>query len=654
MTSTEPYQYERLEEPDDIRLLDIHPGTAGDPIVISLRIVSLSAKPDFEALSYVWGDPKATEQIACHGGYLRVTTSLFHALGQLRLPGEQRTIWADAVCINQVDLDEKSLQIQIMHRIYQSCRMCAVWLGPANEHSGVALDIVQTMGEIVCERQGIRLEELEGHLKTDGRDSFQTLQIGFHDRLPAINSPAWVSLFHFLRREWFSRVWVVQEAYFSPDVLFHCGDRTIRYGPLFHTADWIINNNGNQILFNAFQEHWATWAGSREWSSEPYTAPHGSNIMSMRPVDYKEKTQSLAQLLHRQRDFNATDPRDKIYGVMHLPPFQREYPSLVPDYRRSVEDIYSDVAFRMLTGENTKDSFVIFTETDVHDEDLDNGYHLPSWVPRWYRKGRPNTGSLWYYLMSTAVSEDAKAASCVTLLSTPGRVLRVRGLEFDVVQDVCGLNFWRPKDGPDARFPMFAPTTPWTPYDPEAARPPYPTKPDIVMAYSMALTSSCREFQGYYSLRCGPENHHHHVADFVAWLMWIRTLQKTPPPHTPHKNFYPPGLYAADQPTVYEASDAELAEKSQRYGLMAWTYNGNRSLVRTRRGYLGTAPNDVKEGDAVCVFMGAAVPFVLRARSGSDAGYVLIGDAYIHGIMDGELVSDWEDAKKQLRDFDIH
>ncbi|PVH89978.1 hypothetical protein DL98DRAFT_508199 [Cadophora sp. DSE1049] len=56
----------------------------------------------------------------------------------------------------------------------------------------------------------------------------------------------------------------------------------------------------------------------------------------------------------------------------------------------------------------------------------------------------------------------------------------------------------------------------------------------------------------------------------------------------------------------------------------------NRRLFRTREGYVGLAPVDVEYGDALYILDGARVPFLLR-------GNRLVGEAYVHGIMHGEL-----------------
>lgn len=208
MALSASYKYEALTTPKDIRLLDILPGRGDEPLSISLRIVNLDAQPDYEALSYVWGDPTITRGLRCNGHDVQVTTNLHDALTQLRLTDYPRTLWADALCINQADLDEKAQQIGIMHHVYRACRCCVVWLGPTDEHSDAALDLVQVIAELVCRTVGVTLEALDDYLKQVGRTMTLSAEIGFSDRLPPHDSPKWVSLFSLMSRQWFSRVWV--------------------------------------------------------------------------------------------------------------------------------------------------------------------------------------------------------------------------------------------------------------------------------------------------------------------------------------------------------------------------------------------------------------------------------------------------------------
>lgn len=54
----------------------------------------------------------------------------------------------------------------------------------------------------------------------------------------------------------------------------------------------------------------------------------------------------------------------------------------------------------------------------------------------------------------------------------------------------------------------------------------------------------------------------------------------------------------------------------------------------------GIAPTNAKVGDIVCVLLGCSVPVVLSRIDAADAdsGYELVGEAYLHGVMDGEVL----------------
>jgi hypothetical protein len=97
----------------------------------------------YEALSYVWGDPKNTLPILMHGHRFEVTVNLHAALLRLRNHGMQRTLWVDAICINQADQREKEHQIQAMANIYGQAIRVIVWLGEAADDSDKALDEIR-------------------------------------------------------------------------------------------------------------------------------------------------------------------------------------------------------------------------------------------------------------------------------------------------------------------------------------------------------------------------------------------------------------------------------------------------------------------------------------------------------------------------------
>ena len=55
---------------------------------------------------------------------------------------------------------------------------------------------------------------------------------------------------------------------------------------------------------------------------------------------------------------------------------------------------------------------------------------------------------------------------------------------------------------------------------------------------------------------------------------------------------------------------------------------------------MGMAPYSAHVGDLICVLFGGQTPFVLRKRE--PEGYLLVGECYVHGIMDGEAIRGFE------------
>lgn len=79
----------------------------------------------------------------------------------------------------------------------------------------------------------------------------------------------------------------------------------------------------------------------------------------------------------------------------------------------------------------------------------------------------------------------------------------------------------------------------------------------------------------------------------------------------------------------------------------------------TECGYIGIAPPSVQINDDVWILFGGRVPFVLRPRGngcsslgleGADE-YLFVGDAYVHGIMDGEIVENYDGNKSAILIF---
>ncbi|TPX15875.1 uncharacterized protein E0L32_000209 [Thyridium curvatum] len=643
------YQYEPLHGLNHIRLLELLPGSEGDPISVILHEHSLSDDAGYEAISYVWGDPAARKEINCGRGTLQVTVNLHDALSHFRWPDRARMLWSDAACINQQDLDERASQVQLMHLIYQNASRCLVWLGPSDADSAAAVPLIADMTAIVARRLGVDLDQLDEQLERQGRDMFLAKRVGF-EGLPEKTDPIWASLMRFFARKWFSRVWVIQEVNFARSVLFYCGADCMSWAALFHVSDWIMTNSG-----------------SLRWHDIMTRQPHdlaslmtrrSGNLMDMRRDGFNKDKLEVDQLLDYGKAFDATDLRDKVFAMMNFNAFRRAIPDMVADYTLSVAQVYTETTMAAIRGQ--KNLRILLTVE--HDPDKPES-EFPSWVPRWHRPDSNRSISALLSQDNTASADESLPLDQVKVLQ-PGPVLQLPGLVVDVVQDLCDIH--QPlilNTGVFSRH-AFRPHKPWARYryhDPEdpASRPvegaPYQTKPDIVEAYALVLTGGYREHDNVFAIGCG--GHPNLVAanrvEFVAWLSRLRAIEALFP------EYVPPGLYSPTQPGFGDLYGDQIPDWSAHWERMIRVYLLGRMLFRTRRGYLGLGTRGLMEGDLVCVLFGGNVPFVLRkvgAGEVVDNGeerYALVGNAYVHGIMEGQVVKEWKEGKRERRIFNL-
>ncbi|KXJ85488.1 heterokaryon incompatibility protein-domain-containing protein [Microdochium bolleyi] len=113
----------------------------------SLERTSLDSKPNFAALSYVWGDPEDTVGILVDGTTVQITRNLYDVLQWHRGWRPDWAVWADAVCINQDDPREKGHQIRQMGRVYREATKVICWIGPTTDRIELWLRWGPRLGE---------------------------------------------------------------------------------------------------------------------------------------------------------------------------------------------------------------------------------------------------------------------------------------------------------------------------------------------------------------------------------------------------------------------------------------------------------------------------------------------------------------------------
>lgn len=158
--ATKIYDELKLDDPkEEIRLVKLQPCRDGEGLLEACMYKArLSDDPEYEALSYVWGDntlgrviqitpfnienratsrfpppldfqPASHHQSGLTSHSLPVTDNLDLALRRLRQATEERVSWIDAICMNQSNHDERACQVSIMGRIFKQATNVLGWLG---------------------------------------------------------------------------------------------------------------------------------------------------------------------------------------------------------------------------------------------------------------------------------------------------------------------------------------------------------------------------------------------------------------------------------------------------------------------------------------------------------------------------------------------
>jgi hypothetical protein len=206
MLADNQFDYDPLADADSIRLLFIQPAPRCDgDLQCNMIHTTLSTSGHFTALSYVWGPLQTRGQrrtIWVDRKPVLIGPNLYDALFHLRNEEEPILIWADAICINQLDFRERNHQVYIMRDIYSKAERTVIYLGI--DDGGNTLLAAWNFPERECNDRTLVAElpstaEFEGDL-TDVEISV-------------------------LSRPWSRRVWVFQEVIVSRQPLMQCGWR---------------------------------------------------------------------------------------------------------------------------------------------------------------------------------------------------------------------------------------------------------------------------------------------------------------------------------------------------------------------------------------------------------------------------------------------
>ncbi|PVH96922.1 HET-domain-containing protein [Periconia macrospinosa] len=617
--------YFPLLEGQVIRLIELSPGAWNDPISIRLLIAELHNAPEYDALSYVWGNPANTVPISCNGREFQVTPSLYAAFKRIRLTYRPRIVWADAICINQSNTKEKSHHVAFMSEVYRRAHKVLICMGRDTE--GAAEDVASLVDDVT---------KLIANYKS-------IADMPVLEATDALCSDVrWKSMAKFQNLPWFTRAWVVQEVGLAKDPRVLYGPVEFSYRDLMKVAAWTMRRAPNLdtragVSFYSIHVDWENWMD--DWRD---TATYPEN--------------NIVDLFNQARWLGCSNPRDHIYSLLGHPLARLEDGTgliMDPDYEKDHMQVWFELAVRLLG----RHGLSILSPVEHNEDHLKTDY--PSWVPWcWPEEYTSCTLGAYYGFFYRADGGVLSAPSGRKPAVDDLRQLHAQGVSFDVVKNSFAFTADDLASSPEKLRSMAASVREG------------PTQSDMgstlalrsiwQQAWQLGETStsaygdawldafSLTLIAGITTYDSAEDDMERHRRDFQAYFrLWLQANYdlQSPDIETGLKS-----LGGVESTTETDAGDPE------RYYVDYKLMSEGRSFFFTKKGYFGLGPCITKPGDFICTLFGAKCPFVLREQdpqAGRGRRYKLVQDGYVHGIMRGEAMKPFKAGEVQEESFTI-
>ncbi|QIW98307.1 hypothetical protein AMS68_003825 [Peltaster fructicola] len=371
--------------------------------------------------------------------------------------------------------------------------------------------------------------------------------------------------------------------------------RTLYKSPWF-TRLWVVQEiaasksvlvaHGNSTM------PWSTLAVVTGGLSEPSWL--GSFLDSLKPVystcgieRVKHKTTIDQTIIMMSMELECRDPRDRWFALCSLVPTRAQ--RLQPDYTKTAEDVFTDLSIEILTS----GELWILEDAGV------KGRSMPSWVCD----------------LSERTTNHATNAHCnsggrSSEVNFHDRILESRMYMVDTIHlTVTGVDCGSYNQDPirgvwETRRVSFVVRT--------LISQPYITGEDEKDAYLRVLTCDSNHFGK-------PCNE----SDLCGLDLESQQLQAAE-------------TLAMIESIAYSAGATEASQYELMNGLFTWA----KSFVLGERGFVGWVSPEAETGDKICIMPGLRVPVILR-ETDTPGTFILIGTAYIHGLM-YDIVEDLE------------
>ncbi len=498
-------------------------------------------------------------------------------------------MWADAICINQSNDEEKARQVPLMDKYYSEAQRVLVWLGSSGTYTDLVMDKVKALNKSL------------NAIKKPILIADETIQ---SHGLPVQNDPLWQGIREIFARKWYRRLWIVQEVALASHVVVFCGSKSVEWHELSSLTDHLARSGLTPFARGSVNVHPSKTDGFDAMMLPDF-------IKVFRGLG---KTFSLCRLCTVARSRETTEPIDKVYAVLGLIE-EAVRKKIKVDYsqesRQKYWRVYIDLATVMLQGD--PDLFLLQIASSKQRPP-----ELPSWCPNFNSISEALMLPRGFYRAGMASGDSVEHNQMPYLgRASDSKGIRLLGLQIDEIAEVVDSS-WQ--------------------WDMELAQ---QKGPDGCAAKGFKWMNECRALSSRVL----------HMRDAIPEQL-IRTLIVNilhhPATYAPDLKSLWESFSAA---TVYLQAVRDVGSLASRCMtqhelLCAQQYlqalnvvcRGRRFFV-TKRGFLGIGPLQTKAEDLVYVFRGAQVPFLFRRELAGDC-VKLLGEAFLDGMMDGQAFGD--------------